>query len=280
MRAENFKKPNISSFYHPIASVIISCIEKRLNFINRGLFEVKSLQSENFVAEKFAITTQSRLIEGFLRDFMYLQKDVEIHIPEVGMNSNAVKVIEPEMPARYRLIFSPIDSINNFARGFGECGSVFCLQSILPSGSKNKYESIFSLFYSFKMQKFLYAENKGIVYLENKRMKALHRRTTLTASINSNAILDGLLNSERAVNARIKNTTSRGDGFISDCFDLANGTIDGMIYSRIKIWQALALESLLFPLTCYSNFSNKNLDLDLSTELNLIAGCEVIVKAF
>jgi hypothetical protein len=278
MKADPFKNSN--SFYHPVASVIISCLEKRINFINRGLFEVKSLQSENFVAEKFAITTESRLFEGFMRDFTYLQKDVSVYVPELATNSGSTKVIESQLPAKYRLIFSPLDSINNFARGFGECGSIFLLQSILPSGSKNKYENVFSLFYSFKVQKFLYAEHKGIVYLENKRMKALHRKTSLTSSANTFALVNGLLSPERLLNARIKNIFSRGDGVVSDCFDIASGNIDGVIHSNIKIWQAAAMQILLSSLTCYSSLSSLILEDDLTKEVNLIAGVEGIVKAF
>ena len=278
MKADAFKKSN--SFYHPVASVIISCLEKRINFINRGLFEVKSLQSENFVAEKFAITTESRLFEGFMRDFAYLQKDVTVCVPELGVNSGSIRTIESQLPAKYRLVFSPLDSVNNFARGFGECGSIFLLQSILPSGSKNKYENVFSLFYSFKVQKFLYAEHKGIVYLENKRMKALHRKTSLTSSVNTASFMSGLLSPDRLVNARVKNTFSRGDGLVSDCFDIASGNIDGIIYSNIKIWQATAMQILLSSLTCYSSSSNLILEDDLTKEVNLVAGAEGIVRAF
>jgi fructose-1,6-bisphosphatase/inositol monophosphatase family enzyme len=278
MKADAFTRQ--SSFYHPVASAIVSCLEKRVNFINRGLFEVKSLQSENFVAEKFAITTESRLFEGFVRDFAYLQRDVSICVPEIGVNSGSIKMIESQMPAKYRLVFCPLDSVNNFARGVGECGSIFLLQSILPSGSKNKYENVFSLFYSFKAQKFLYAEHKGLVYLENKRMKALHRRTSLTANINTNALLNNLTTSQKIFDARIKNIFSRGDGVVSDCFDIANGSIDGIIYSNIKVWQAMALQILLSSLTCYSSLSNIILEDDLTKEVDLIAGAEIIVKAF
>jgi fructose-1,6-bisphosphatase/inositol monophosphatase family enzyme len=267
--------------YHPIANVIIFCLEKRINFLNRGIFEVKNLQSENFVAEKFALTTETRLLEGFLRDFFYMQKDVVVCVPPLGANiSGSPKIYKGEGDAKYRLIFKPMDSINNFGRGFGECGSVFCLQSIIPEESgKEKYENVFSLFYSFKTQKFLYAEHKGVVYLENKRMKALHRKTSLTIGVNSGAILSGLIKKEAVEVAKIKNIFSRGDGFVSDCFDIANGTLDGVIYSKIKAWDALPIQILLSSLSCYSSLSKEVLT-DITKEVDLIAGGEIIPKSF
>lgn len=278
----NFQS-NVRNFYHPVASVIASCIEKRINFINRGLFEVKNLQSENFTAEKFAITTETRLLEGFLRDFFYLQKDTSVIVPPSGATlSSSLKLYKSENEPKYRLIFKPIDSINNFAKGFAECGSYFCLQSIMPEGEKNKYENVFSLFYSFKVQKFLYAEHKGVVYLDNKRMKALHRKTSLTASINSTSVLSNFAKPKNLQDAKIKHIFSRGDGVVSDCFDIANGALDGIIYAQIKSWEALPMQILLSSLSCYSNL-NKELEKitnDINQNVNLIAGGESVVKAF
>ena len=280
---ENSYKVDVNSFYHPVASVIVNCVEKRINFINRGLFEVKNLQSENFTAEKFAITTETRLLEGFLRDFFYLQKDVSVLVPPLGTSiSNSIKVYSSEKEAKYRLIFKPIDSLNNFAKGFAECGCYFVLQSILPEDTRGvKYENVFSLFYSFKAQKFLYAEHKGIVYLENKRMKAMHRKSSLTVSINSNAILNNLAKPVNLQNAKVKHVFSRGEGLVSDCFDLANGALDGIIYNQIKGYELLPIQILLSSLTCYSSLKyNSEFFDNLEKETDIIAGTEVLVKAF
>jgi fructose-1,6-bisphosphatase/inositol monophosphatase family enzyme len=276
MKAEN----QIFSFYHPVASVIVSCIQKRANFINRGLFEVKNLQSENFVAEKFAITTETRLFEGFIRDFLFLQKDVTIIVPSLGISTGESKTFESERPAKYRLIFHPIDSLNNFAKGLGECGSFFCLQSILPSGSKSKYENVFSMFYSFKIQKILYAEHKGIVYLENKRMKALHRKTSLTMGCNTSAIISELINTENLKNARIKNIFCRSDSIVSDSFDVASGSLDGILYAKIKMWEAMPLQILYSALSCYTFISEEDSQDNLNKEVSFIAGSENIIKTF
>ena len=280
---EGSYRANANSFYHPVASVIVNCIEKRINFINRGLFEVKNLQSENFTAEKFAITTETRFLEGFLRDFFYLQKDVSVLVPPLGTSiTNAIKVYSSEKEPKYRLIFKPIDSLNNFAKGFGECGSYFILQSILPEDVKGaKYENVFSLFYNFKTQKFLYAEHKGIVYLENKRMKALHRKSSLTVSINTSAVLSNFAKPLNLQNAKVKHIFSRSDGIVSDCFDLANGALDGIVYNQIKGWELLPIQVLLSSLTCYSSLKyNSDFFENLEKETDLIAGTEVLVKAF
>lgn len=274
-----FKSPNaIFSFYHPVASVIVSCLEKRANFISRGLFEVRNLQSENFVSEKFAITTYSRLIEGFLKDFTFLQKDVEVVITGVSAsNFGKLKVYESEKPAKYRLLFCPIDSITNFSRGLNECGSSFLLQSILPSGSKHQYENVFSCFYSFKLQKFLYAENKGLVYLENKRMKALNRKTSLIASINSASLMENAINTSKLESLRVRQILSR-ESIVSDCFDITNGSIDALIYSKIKFSEAQGIAMLGISLGLYT--SNLDENSELNSDVNLVVGSENFIKIY
>lgn len=265
-----------TSFYHGIASVIIACIEKRINFINRGLFEVKNLQAENFVSEKFAITTYVRLCEGFLRDFIELQPNVEVHMYSVTTNS--IKVYESKNIAKYRLIFYGIDNILNFSRGLSECGISFALEAILPSNAKAKYEAIFSGFYSFKLQKVLYAEHKGAVYLENKRAKALHRNGSFVAITNSNAIFQGYINEEKCKNARVKQLITT-DSTVSDIFSLAMGSVDGIIYRGIKVLEAIPIMIASASLSCFTSktdFSNSNL---LDT-VDLTVGCEPIVKNF
>lgn len=261
------------SFYHPVASVIVSALEKRINFINRGLYEVRNLQSESFVSEKFAITTYSRLIEGFLRDFIYLQKDVEVKI--VGSAASVLeknKLYESERPAKYRLLFCPIDSITNFARGFSDCGTYFVLQSILPSTAKAKYENIFSIFYSFKMQKFLYAENKGLVYLENKRMKALNRKTSLLVSANTSAIAEGIVSKNLLSSIRAKHVFTK-DSIVSDSFEITNGGIDALIYHGIKASDASAMKILAESLGLQASSLKED-----EEEVNLFVGIEGVIR--
>ena len=278
-----------ASLFHPIASAIISCVEKRINFVNRGLYEVKNLQSENPVAEKFAMTTNSRLIEGFMRDFTYLQQDVEVLIPqEQTANLEKLRVFKSELPPRYRLFFSPIDNIKNFARSLADCGTFFCLQSIIPSGESIKYETVFSLFFSFKTQKFLYAEHNGIVSLESKRMKAPHRKTSLVIGANKMAIMDGFL-ATKEKDFKIHSVIIR-ESLVSDAFDVASGAIDGIIYRNIEAWKVITLFPLLKSLSCYVRVldaANKPKELDekflnslnLDDNITIIAGCEGLIKA-
>jgi fructose-1,6-bisphosphatase/inositol monophosphatase family enzyme len=267
------------SFYHPVANVIISCLEKRINFINRGLFEVRNLQSENFVSEKFAITTYARLIEGFMRDFTSLQQDVEVSITgSAAITLGKTKVFESEYPSKYRMLFCPIDNITNFSRGLSECGTLISLQSILPSTAKAKYENVFSIFFSFKFQKFIYAENKGFVYFENKRMKALNRKTSLVFSLNTSAIIGNVISSEKFQTLRIKEIFSR-ESIVSDCFELANGGIDALIYVKIKLSEAIAIQMLAISLGFFtSEMPEASGNYDVNADVNLVVGGENVIK--
>lgn len=275
--ARNIRGSINASIYHPVASVIVSCIEKRLNFINRGLFEVRNLQAENFVSEKFTVTTYSRLCDGFLRDFIELQNDVEVHM--VSATATSIKIFESLKPAKYRLVFVALDNPANFARGLQEGGIVFFVDAILPD-KNTKYESIFSGFYSLRFQKFLYAENKGIVYFENKRMKALHRKASLIACVNTNLIKNGILTQTNTKASKIKQVLAR-ESLVSDAFDLANGSVDVLIYFQVKIYEAIPILLLSRSLFCFASTVPDNLlSLSLTDEISFAVGSEVAVKCF
>jgi fructose-1,6-bisphosphatase/inositol monophosphatase family enzyme len=270
--------------YHPIASIIMMAIEKRVNFINRGLFEVKNLQADNFVAEKFAITTYARLLEGFMRDFSSIQSNVEVHVIQNTWASPAgerqIKVFESRGLPAYRLIFSPIDNPLNFSRGFAECGISFCLQSILPSTSSKKFENVFACFYGFKVQKFLYATPKGFALIEKKRLKAIQRKNSLIISVNMRSLESEYLNAQKLKDSRIKQIRME-ESVVSDAFDMASGGVDAIIYTKVKVAEVLALSILVKSLTCfYSSNLDKIEDMNLLDEINFIAGNELIVKNF
>ena len=269
----NIKKLAGFSFYHPIASVITSVIEKKITFITRGLHEVRNLQAENFVAEKFALTTYSRLAEGFARDFLFLQTDCTLLIagnPQIM--EGKLKVYESKNPPKYRLIFNPIDNITNFARGFNDCGCSFTLQSIV---AENKFEDIFCFFYSFKTLKFLYSEYKGITYIENKRMKAIYRKTSLVLSLNTERLTNENL-SEKLKTTKIKQIICR-DSFVSDFIDIANGSLDGVVYKNVPVYNAISIGILCNSLALFTNGFEKTLaSKNLTDEIDIIAGAEIL----
>lgn len=273
----NAKQSGGFNFYHPVASVIMSIFEKKITFITRGLYEVRNLQAENFVAEKFAITTYSRLAEGFARDFITLQTDCNLIItPNESIMEEKAKIYESKQEAKYRLIFNPLDSLTNFARGFNECGCSFTLQSIIPMGKKTT-EDIFTLFFNFKTQKFLYSEYKGITYLENKRMKALNRKASLVVSINTEGLKESATLA-KLQEIKLKQLICR-ESFIADLMDIASGSLDGIIYKNISVYNAIPISIVCNSLALFTNgFESSLYQKDLNEKITLVAGSETLCK--
>lgn len=265
---------NSSSCSH-IADIVISCIQKRLNFINRGLIEIKNLQAENFTAEKFAISTYTRILEGFEKDFLSIEKQTEVHT--YSLITGNMKVSKGDLTPKYRLIFNPLDNIFNFSRGIENVGTSFSLEE-LSQNKETNYKGVLTGFYHFKQQKFLHGQQGEIAYLENKRVKAIQRQNNFVVATNRACFSNGHLTEEKLKAARI-NQILITESPVSDIFFLAGGALDGIIYNNIKLKDAIPI-ILIAPLMGTFIAAPTFEKTDLLKEISFVIGTSNFIKNF
>ena len=213
--------------YHPIASVLVEILEKKLVRYSKDFFEISHIQSSSGTAERFAsisVSTFTKSIKESLRD---------------GFNgtlytSTLLGTLEEEKLGErpIKLLFNPMDSFSNFARGIQNFGVSFLLQEETKQG----WVYVFSLAYSFDTQEVIYSDEVGS-YIKGRPLKPVMRKTPKLAVVacNTHAIRNNPNIVHKFKQLHVSNS------IVSDFHLLAKGKIDGIYYEKTSILQVLPL---------------------------------------
>lgn len=213
--------------YHPIASVLVQILEKKLVRYSKDFYEISHIQSSTGTAERFAsisVSTFAKSIKESLRD---------------GFNgtlytSTLLGTLDEEKLGErpIKLLFNPIDNFSNFSRGIQNFGVSFLLQEQTRQG----WVDVFSLVYSFDTQEIIYSDEVGS-YIKGRPLKPVIRKNPKLAVIACNT--PAIRKNPNIVHKFKQLLVS--SSLVSDFHLLAKGKIDGIYYEKTPVVQVLPL---------------------------------------
>jgi fructose-1,6-bisphosphatase/inositol monophosphatase family enzyme len=133
------------SIYHPVAELILKFYQTTQVKLARDLNEIKQMQGSHSKNSDFALKTLTNVCNKVSGLILTTVKNCNFVFNIY--DNNFVKKVQAtnREGANLRLVFTPIDNLNNFSRGLGFFSSSFVLQKLCEDGF---YESVFSLLFT------------------------------------------------------------------------------------------------------------------------------------